>query len=259
LSGNHIADLENIGNVFFQDGINLAKEYLAGGVSETNLVRLMSAAYEAVDGLIISFRNRCQREGLKIDCQQGCAWCCHQAVLVSTQETLLISRYLSEEMPDEQQQVVYRNALKKEAVTGAMSVREFLQTLHTCPFLKDHSCLVYPVRPMACRCYLSSDVDSCLTQYHQPVNRQIMAALYDFPLRAGRSINEGIRAVLMQNRIITTEWLLEVLITKSFTKPEIFDEWLSGEDPFAIRALTADENAYLREYRDGLELSEEGD
>jgi len=219
----------------------------------------MSAAYEAVDGLIISFRNSCRRESLNMDCQHGCAWCCHQAVLVSTQEVLLISRYLSEELTDEQRAVVHRNALEKEAVTGDMTVREFLQTLHPCPFLKDHSCLVYPVRPMACRCYLSSDVDSCLAQYHQPGNRQIMAALYDFPLRAGRSINEGIRAVLMQNRIITSEWLLEVFITKTFTRQEIFDEWLSGEDPFTIRALTADENAYLREYREGRESFQEGD
>ena len=259
MAGIHIPDLDDIGNIFFQDGFNLAQEYLAGGVSETKVVRLMSAAYEAVDGLIISFRNRCQCEGLKIDCRPGCSWCCHQAVLVSNQEVLLISRYLSEEMTDEQQQVVCRNAREKEAVTGAMSVREFLQTLHPCPFLDNHSCLIYPVRPMACRCYLSSDLDSCLAQYHQPGNRLIMAALYDFPLHAGRSINEGIRTVLMQNRIITSEWLLEVLVSTTFANSGIFEEWLSGEDPFTIRALSADENEYLRNYRDRRGSFKDGD
>ncbi len=149
----------------------------------------------------------------------------------------------------EQQQLVCRKSREKEAITGDMSVREFLQTSYPCPFLMDHSCLIYPVRPMACRCYLSSDVNSCMALYRQPGNKQIMAALYDFPLRAGRSINEGIRAVLMQNRIITSEWLLEVLITKTFAREGIFDEWLSGEDPFAIRTLSADENDYLREYQ----------
>jgi hypothetical protein len=249
MPGNRILDLDDIGNIFFRDGYNLAREYLADGLSKDRLTMLMTAAYEAVDGLIISFRNRCLREGLHIDCAQGCSWCCHQAVLVSTQEVLLISRYLSREMAEEQQLLVCRNAREKEAVTGDMSVREFLQYLHPCPFLLDHSCLIYPVRPMACRCYLSSDVDSCLAQYNQPGNRQIMAALYDFPLRAGRLINEGIRAVLMQNRVITSEWLLEVLISKTMAHPGIFDEWLSGEDPFTIRALSADENEYLREYR----------
>ena len=250
MDGNQVLDLDDIGNIFFQDGYRMASEYLAEGVSKSRLVSLMTVTYKAVDGLIDSFRNRCQLEGLEIDCREGCAWCCHQAVLVSIQEVLLISRYLSEEMADEQQQVAYRNAREKEAVTGAMSAREFLHYLHPCPFLKDQSCLIYPVRPMACRCYLSSDVDSCLAQYCQPGNRQIMAALYDFPLRAGRSINEGIRAVLMQNRIITSEWLLEVLITKTFANSGIFDEWLSGVDPFTIRALSADEHDYLRKYRD---------
>jgi hypothetical protein len=259
MSANHILGMDDIGNIFFRDGYNLAMEYLDGGVTETKVVRLMSAAYEAVDGLIISFRNRCQREQLNIDCMKACAWCCHQAVLVSIQEVLLISRYLSEEMTDDQQQVVYRNACEKEAVTGDMSVREFLQTLHPCPFLQDHSCTIYPVRPMACRCYLSADVESCLALYHQPGNRQLMAALYDFPLRAGRSINEGIRAVLMQHRIITSEWLMEVLLTKTFAKPEIFHEWLSGEDPFTIRTLSADEHDYLREFRDRQESFKQGD
>jgi Fe-S-cluster containining protein len=259
MAGNRIPELDEIGNIFFQDGFKLAKEYLAGGVSDTKLIRLMSTAYEAVDGLIISFRNRCEREGLKIDCRKACAWCCHQAVLVSTQEVLLISRYLSEEMTDEQRQLAYRNAFEKEAVTGDMNVREFLQTLHPCPFLRDQSCMIYPVRPMACRCYLSADVETCMALYHQPGNRQIMAALYDFPLCAGRSINEGIRAVLMQNRIVTSEWLLEVLITKTFAREGIFDEWLSGEDPFTIRTLSADEHDYLREYRDRQESFKEGD
>lgn len=256
---NLIPDLGDIGNIFFQDGFKLASQFLEGDVSETRVANLMSAAYEAVDGLITSFRKRCLRDGLKIDCHKGCAWCCHQAVLVSTHEILLISWYLYREMSHEQRQEVYRKALEKEAVTGNMNVREFLQTLHPCPFLKEHSCLIYPVRPMACRCYLSADVDSCLDEYHEPGNRLIMAALYDFPLRAGRSINEGIRAVLMQNRLIPSEWLLEVLLTKTFTDPGIFDKWLSGEDPFAIRSLSAAESDYLRQYKEGRESFEDGD
>ena len=204
MSAKGLADNNEIGKIFFQDGFSMAKEHLAEGVTETNLIQLMSSAYEAVDGLIDSFRNRCLREGLAIDCQKGCAWCCHQAILASTQEILLITRYLTSHLTAGQQQVVQRKAREREAVTGAMNLREFLQTLHPCPFLIDDSCLIYPVRPMACRCYLSADMESCLAQYHQPENNKIMAALYNLPLLAGRSINEGIRAVLMQHRIITS-------------------------------------------------------
>ncbi|MCK4856076.1 MAG: hypothetical protein KAT31_17480, partial [Bacteroidales bacterium] len=62
-----------------------------------------------------------------------------------------------------------------------------------------------------------------------------------------------------QSNIITSEWLLEVLITKTFETPSIFNEWLSGEDPYSIRELTAEEHIYLREYRNRKESSEEGD
>ena len=259
MDGNQVPDLDDIGNIFFRDGYRMASEYLAEGISKSRLVSLMTAAYEAVDGLIDSFRNRCLREGLEIDCQKGCSWCCHQAVLVSTHEILLISQYLNEDMPDKLQSMIRTNASAKAVITGNMSVQEFLLCLHPCPFLDNGSCLIYRVRPMACRCYLSSDADSCHAQYQQPGNRQIIAALYDFPLLAVRSINEGIRAVLLQSNIITSEWLLEVLITKTFETPSIFNEWLSGEDPYSIRELTAEENIYLREYRNRKESSEEGD
>jgi hypothetical protein len=259
MSVDRIPDLDDIGNIFFRDGFNLARKYLAGRLSTDRLTMLMTAAYEAVDGLIISFRNRCLREGLDIDCHKGCSWCCHQAVLASTQEVLLISRYLSEAMGEERQQAVLRDTREKEAVTGSMSVMEFLNYLHPCPFLRDRACTIYPVRPMACRIYLSSDVGSCLALYRMPGDPQIIAALYDFPLRAGRSINEGIRAVLVQQGIITSEWLLEVLISKSLSEAGIFDKWLSGGDPFAIRALSAEENDYLREYWDRQESFKDGD
>ncbi len=249
MPGNRIPELDDIGNIFFNDGYNLAMEYLADGLSKDRLALLMVAAYEAVDSLITSFRNRCLRERLHVDCAKGCSWCCYQAVLVSPQEVLLISRYLSDELADAQQQVICWNAREKQAVTGTMSVREFLQYLQPCPFLLENSCLIYPVRPMACRVYLSADVNSCLAQYHQPWNNEIMAALYDFPLHAGRSINEGIRAVLMQNRITTSEWLLEVLLCKTFDHTGIFDDWLSGKDPFTIRELSEDEHKYLGEYK----------
>ena len=259
MSANRFRDLDDIVNIFFQDGCNLAREYLSGGVNEQNVAGLMSAAYEAVDALIQSFRNRCLREGLQIDCRDRCAWCCHQAVLVSTQEVLLVNRFITRELTAGHQQLIFRKARKKEAITGAMTVQEFLQTLHPCPFLREDSCLIYTVRPMACRCYLSADVKTCQSQYRQPGDPRVMASLYDFPLRAGRSINEGIRAVLMQHQLITSEWLFEVFVSSMSTRPGIFDEWLSGKNPFDIRCLSAAENQFLREYRDRQESFQQGD
>ena len=258
MSKNHSRDLENIVNIFFQDGFNLAIKYLAGEITEAKIIRLMTAAYEAVDGLLVSFWNRCVREGLDIDCRQGCDWCCHQAVLVSIQEVLLIGRYLSENLRENLLNEIHRKAMEKEAITGDKSVPEFLQIIHPCPFLDQQSCLIYPVRPMACRSYLSSSLSSCRAQYAQPGNPEVMAALYDFPLRAGRAINEGIRAVLMQKKIRTSEWIMEVFIARILADPAIFDDWISGQDPFDIRELTADENKFLQNYRDRQGSSEQG-
>jgi hypothetical protein len=140
-----------------------------------------------------------------------------------------------------------------------MKVMEFLQTRYPCPFLRDRSCQIYPVRPMACRCYLSAEVGSCLAQYQQPDDKDLIPALYDFPLQAGRSINEGIRAVLMQHGLIVSEWLLEVMISKTCGADDPFHAWLSGKDPFHIRSLSAEENTYLREYQQRQGSFQDGD
>jgi hypothetical protein len=62
---------------------------------------------------------------------------------------------------------------------------------------------------MACRIYLSTRLETCLEFYHHPENEQNYPALIDFPLKAGRMMNEGFMAALKENGIETAEFRLE--------------------------------------------------
>ena len=103
---------------------------------------------------------------------------------------------------------------------------------------------------MACRCYLSSSVESCRKQHDHPQDRSMMAALYEFPLQAGRGMNEGIRSALMEKGLIPSEWLLETFMAAVFEDIQITDSWLAGNTPFNIRKLSPEENRYLHDYYD---------
>jgi len=62
---------------------------------------------------------------------------------------------------------------------------------------------------MACRIYLSTKLETCLEFCHHTDNETNYPALMDFPLRAGRMMNEGFSAALKAIGIETAEFKLE--------------------------------------------------
>jgi Fe-S-cluster containining protein len=76
----------------------------------------------------------------KIACTQGCYNCCLNPIVPITQiEFMGISWYASEIIND----VDIRNILKQQ-------LQEHKDKL-SCPFLVNHECSIYPIRPIACR------------------------------------------------------------------------------------------------------------
>jgi Fe-S-cluster containining protein len=248
MSGAEPTSFNDITGIFFQDGYRLARQHTDGGIHREAITGMMMAAYESIDSLIGSFRQRCRLENIAVDCHEGCAFCCHQAVLASNHEVLLIWQFIAEELEPQQKNRFRKRAGEKHDRTSGMTAMEFLHYIHPCPFLQDGSCRIYPVRPMACRCYLSSSRESCLRQYENPEDRSRIAALFDFPLKAGRGMNEGIRSALMEKGLKPSEWLLEAFMARLFEDAGLTDDWLNGGTPFQIRKLTAEENRYFRDY-----------
>jgi hypothetical protein len=73
--------------------------------------------------------------------------------------------------------------------------------------------MAYPARPMACRIYLSMSVDSCRLYYEEPDKDENYARLFEFPLQAGRMMNEGFTHALKTAGRNSAEFRIEEGLT----------------------------------------------
>ena len=108
----------------------------------------------------------------------------------------------------ELREIIARTKAKYEK-TSVMDDAEILSFKAPCPLLKKGSCSSYAFRPMACRIYLSTKLETCLEFYRHPENESNYPALIDFPMRAGQMINEGFCTALKEMGVETTEFRLE--------------------------------------------------
>ena len=197
------------GQVFYKDGYRLGKQAVAEIKNETAFLQNIGAMYKAVDELLNSLLALAQRQQVTVDCKKGCAWCCHQAVFANSYEIHYLGNYLKNHFSPEEQTEVVRHATNKNKITGALDEEKMLSYKSPCPLLKDGACSAYAARPMACRIYLSMDVGSCREFYQNPNNPASFPALLDFPLLAGKMMNEGFMAALKEEGIFVKEFRLE--------------------------------------------------
>jgi len=195
--------------IFYSDGYKLAQSAIENGLSNDTLFSAIESLYTEIDGLNDSIVALAERQNIKVACFKGCHWCCHQAVFANSYELHFLSEKIKENFSSEELADVIAKTDAKRAITSELSEDEVLRFKAPCPLLRDGSCSAYAARPMACRIYLSTKLDTCLEFYRHPENEANFPALIDFPLRAGKMMNEGFRAALKEFGIETAEFRLE--------------------------------------------------
>ena len=214
---------------FFKDGYTIASKEITDFNSLTPLFKAMQTQYTAISQLTQSFAMRTHQQNKPIACEKGCAWCCHQPVYMTTQEALLIFEYILQAFDREQQKTLRTNAEKKYKKTKGLPEEKKQNIIHACPFLANGACSIYPVRPMACRIYLSSDKQSCKNKYDNPGDKTVFPALFDFILKAGRYMNEGFVGFLKANKRKMEEFTIEEFTVRLFKNPDFYKKWLTEE------------------------------
>lgn len=195
--------------VFYQDGYKLATTSLSFPFSKHELFESIKQMYQSIDLLIDSLFTLAERQNIKIACHKGCEWCCHQAVYANSYEIHYLADHIQSNFnTDERNRVIDKSKQKNEQALK-LSNEEIQKFKFACPLLKDAACSAYQYRPMACRIYLSTKLVSCLEFYHHPENEKNFPALLDFPLLAGRMMNEGFMAALLEMKIKVKEFRLE--------------------------------------------------
>lgn len=195
--------------IFYSDGYQLAQSAIEQGFTNTTLFSAIETLYANIDVLNDSIVALAERQKIPVACHKGCQWCCHQAVYANSYELHFLSEKIKVRFSPENVSKLQERTEIKFAVSSKMSEEEVAKYKTPCPLLENGACSIYEARPMACRIYLSTKLETCLEFYHHPENEQNYPALIEFPLNAGRMMNEGFMAALKEYGIDTAEFRLE--------------------------------------------------
>jgi Fe-S-cluster containining protein len=202
-------NLSEYGQLFFNDGYQLGKEALKDGPDDEAILRSVEKMYHAIDQLIGSLSGMAQKHGNPVHCKKGCAWCCHQAVFASSHELHYLGNFIKGRFSDEEIALLRERAKAKNKTTSILKKEALLNYKSPCPLLKNGACSAYEARPMACRIYLSTNVNTCIEFFNKPENENSYPALLEFPLQAGRMMNEGFMKALKEGGTDSLEFRLE--------------------------------------------------
>ncbi|MDX2430620.1 MAG: YkgJ family cysteine cluster protein [Bacteroides sp.] len=219
-------DQKEIGKIFYRDGYRLANQHLGDGVSVVKLREAIRAKYEAIDALLQAFLERSGADGKPAECKNGCAFCCFQPVFAVSHEMLYLKDYISQNISADKQKGFIDRSREKSLLTLNKTMEEQQRISHPCPFLENNSCSVYEARPMSCRIYLSSSVNSCKKDFEHSGDGRHTPELYEFPLNAGRMLNEGFVSGLKQLGLKSVELPLEQGYASLVTLDQDFSSWI---------------------------------
>ena len=206
---NSIFDWNNFKKAFYSDGYQLGMQAAENQESSEILFASVANMYQNMDDLIESLEAFSKNQNQNIDCKNGCEWCCHQPVFALDYELDYLAHFIQNNFKKEKQKEIQKKAVEKNNQLKALKNDDLLNAKHPCPLLEKVSCLAYKARPMACRIYLSTNIKTCLKFYTHPEDKTSFPALMDFPMRAGRMMNEGFKSALKTHSIFTAEFRIE--------------------------------------------------
>lgn len=129
---------------------------MQGAATMADAARLAMAMSDAASA---SFRDNFPNQPVYA-CKDGCAACCHLFVAVPPGVAEAIAAHIEATFSETQQATLLVRL--NEAAAAAVEAKEPVRLRRRCPLLgEDDRCLVYEVRPLACRGFTSTSVSRC--------------------------------------------------------------------------------------------------
>lgn len=160
-------------------------------------------------------------------CSKGCSWCCNHKVGVTVPEVIAIVDHLRA-FP-ERLEVARKRAAELAKNPLIFSDSEKPRARIPCALLdEDGSCGVYEVRPIPCRSWLSTDVESCKKHLDEAAEPKVVLGA----ARSGRFIQLGL--VKVMDDIKRLPYLVELTagLDIALNVPGAIESWIAGEPVF---------------------------
>jgi Fe-S-cluster containining protein len=168
-------------------------------------------------------------------CREGCAWCCHKVVGTTEPEVLRIGRYLKDTLPADAYAATVSRVDHIKQERERLREDGWAARRLPCALLKDGSCSVYPVRPLTCRGFNSSDAAAC--ENHVVSRSAGKVPIFEPQLNIATFVLDGTRAGLAAVGMKSDLLELNAALKIAFCDPSAESNWLAGLPVFTSARL----------------------
>lgn len=186
---------------------------------------LLMRAWQSFDANLAS-----QCEGLPaLDCHKGCATCCTLRVTATAPEVFMLVRFIRAVTPGLMKHGVDLRAQIARAndVTCGVGEAGRVAARQRCPFIAQGVCVVYQVRPLACRGLASYDRKACA----QAASGLVDEIPYSEPhMRLRSLVQNALQSALRDVGVAWGNYELNQALLMALDDDTLEARWLAGED-----------------------------
>lgn len=189
-----------------------------------------------------------------LDCGRGCATCCTLRVTATAPEVFMLARFIRAVTPGLRKHGIDLRAQIEAAhtVTGGLSESERISARERCPFIAQGVCVIYQVRPLACRGLASYDRKACA----QAAAGKIDQIPYSEPhMRVRSLVQNALQSALRDADLAWGSYELNQALLLALDDDTLENRWMRGEDVFhdaAVHEVDAAEMAQTFDQIKGL-------
>jgi Fe-S-cluster containining protein len=168
-------------------------------------------------------------------CKEGCDWCCHLPVGTCVPEVIRIVDYLRETLPVEQFEALRDRVARLDQKRRELKLAGRRDARLSCALLVNHRCAAYPVRPVLCRGFNSSDASHC--ERFVTAHDRTPLPLYAPQLRVTAFVLAGTNAGLAEAGLKGERIELTAALHIALETPAALERFLAGAPTFATARL----------------------
>lgn len=183
-------------------------------------------------------------EGPRYDCRKGCAWCCHQTVMVTAPEVFMVLDHLWQRLDDAALDALAARLATASAAIGGRTTAERMRRALACGLLEDGACSIHPGRPLPCRGGFSRNVGFCEALFGDPegVVAEVAAGRREGPFllvpkMIFDSAQVGLVTALRELGYACRPLELTTALAIAVPRRNIIEAWLADELVFAAAEL----------------------
>jgi len=209
---------------------------------EARVGALLTQAFDSFDGNVAI---QCEGES-PLACQRGCAACCLLRVAATAPEVFLVARFLRAVAPRLLERGVDLIGQIREADARTRGLDEPARAaLHLrCPFIAQGVCVIYKVRPLACRGHASHDARACIDAVAGRRSEPVPVSQGHLMVRA--LVQNALQSALRDAALPWGLYELNHALLLALDDEGSEAAWLAGQDvlaPAALNEVSADEMA----------------